>query len=84
MTSLSSSVTLSDHYARFGLGLQLRDIPRAVQTRAKHLILDAVGIALASRGYAYAAVSLAALSELGKGTSPVIGYGRRLAAKPRR
>ncbi len=81
MTSLSSSVTLSDHYARFGLGLQLRDIPRAVQTRAKHLILDAVGIALASRGYAYAAVSLAALSELGNGTSPVIGYGRRLALR---
>jgi 2-methylcitrate dehydratase PrpD len=81
MTSLSSSVTLSDQYARFGLGLHLRDIPRAVQTRAKHLILDAVGIALASRGYTYADVSLAAFSELGSGTSPVIGFGRRLALR---
>jgi 2-methylcitrate dehydratase PrpD len=81
MTSPSSSVTLSDQYARFGLGLQLRDIPRAVQTRAKHLILDAVGIALASRGYTYAGVSLAAFSELDSGTSPVIGYGRRLALR---
>ncbi|MFM0213486.1 MmgE/PrpD family protein [Paraburkholderia sediminicola] len=81
MTSLSSSVTLSEQYARFGLGLQLRDVPRAVTTRAKHLILDAVGIALASRGYPYADVSLAAFSELGSGTSPVIGHGRRLALR---
>ena len=81
MTSLTSSVTLSDQYARFALGLQLRDVPRAVQTRAKHLILDAVGIALASRGYPYAGVSLAAFAELGSGTSPVIGYGRRLALR---
>ena len=64
MTSLNPSVTLSDQYARFGLSLQLRDVPRAVQTRAKHLILDAVGIAIASRGYTYAGVSLAAFSEL--------------------
>jgi 2-methylcitrate dehydratase PrpD len=81
MTSLNPSVTLSDQYARFGLGLQLRDVSRAVQTRAKHLILDAVGIALASRGYTYAGVSLAAFSELGSGTSPVIGYGRSLALR---
>ena len=81
MTSLNSTVTLSDQYARFGLSLQLRDVPRAVQTRAKHLILDAVGIALASRGYTYADVSFAAFSELGSGASPVIGFGRRLALR---
>jgi 2-methylcitrate dehydratase PrpD len=81
MTSLDTSVTLSDQYARFGLGLQLRDVPRAVQTRAKHLILDAVGIAFASRGYPYADVALAAFSELGNGASPVIGYGRRLGLR---
>ena len=74
MTSHNPSVTLSDQYARFGLSLQLRDVPRAVQTRAKHLILDAVGIALASRGYTYADVSFAAFSELGSGASPVIGF----------
>ena len=81
MTSLNPTVTLSDQYARFGLSLQLRDVPRAVQTRAKHLILDAVGIALASRGYTYADVSFAAFSELGSGASPVIGFGRRLALR---
>ncbi|MFM0251625.1 MmgE/PrpD family protein [Paraburkholderia sediminicola] len=81
MTPLIPAATLSDQYARFGLSLQLRDVPRAVQTRAKHLILDAVGIALASRGYTYADVSLAAFSELGSGTSPVIGFGRRLALR---
>ncbi len=81
MTPLIPAATLSDQYARFGLSLQLRDVPRAVQTRAKHLILDAVGIALASRGYTYADVSLAAFSELGSGTSPVIGFGRSLALR---
>ncbi|EIF28622.1 uncharacterized protein involved in propionate catabolism [Burkholderia sp. Ch1-1] len=81
MTSLDSSVTLSGQYARFGVGLQLRDVPHAVQTRAKHLILDAVGIALASRGYPYADVSFAAFSEFGNGSSPVIGYGRRLGLR---
>ncbi|ABE28913.1 mmgE/PrpD family protein [Paraburkholderia xenovorans LB400] len=81
MTSLDSSVTLSGQYARFGVGLQLRDVPHAVQTRARHLILDAVGIALASRGYPYADVSFAAFSEFGGGTSPVIGYGRRLGLR---
>ena len=78
---LMLSDPLSDQYARFGLSLQLRDVPRAVQTRAKHLILDAVGIALASRGYPYADVSLAAFSEFGGGASPVIGYGRRLGLR---
>jgi 2-methylcitrate dehydratase PrpD len=81
MTSLHPATTLSDQYARFALSLQLRDIPRTVQTRAKHLILDAVGIALASRCYTYADVSLAAFSELGSGTSPVIGIGRCLALR---
>lgn len=81
MTSLDSSVTLSGQYARFGVRLQLRDVPHAVQTRARHLILDAVGIALASRGYPYADVSFAAFSEFGGGTSPVIGYGRRLGPR---
>ncbi|WP_345812816.1 MmgE/PrpD family protein [Paraburkholderia sp. PREW-6R] len=81
MTSSDSQPTLSDQYARFGLGLRLSDVPRAVQTRARHLMLDAIGIAFASRGYPYADVSFAAFSELSSGASPVIGYGRRLALR---
>jgi len=40
-----------------------------------------VGIALASTQYPFAAVSLAAMEELGSGASPVIGIGRKLALR---
>src|SRR5262249_37884895 len=52
-----------------------------VRERAKHLMLDSVGIALASSKYPFAAVSLAAMAELGTGSAPVIGIGRRLAMR---
>ena len=56
-------------------------VPVAVRERAKHLILDSVGIALASTKYPFAAVSLSALEELGSGNAAVIGIGRRLALR---
>src|SRR5215470_12601900 len=73
--------TLSEELARFALGLTYEQIPAAVVARAKHLILDSVGIALASTQYPFASVSFAAMQELGSGTSPVIGIGRRLALR---
>jgi 2-methylcitrate dehydratase PrpD len=73
--------TLSEELARFALGLSYEQIPAAVRDRAKHLILDSVGIALASTKYPFASVSFAALEELGTGTSPVIGIGRKLALR---
>jgi 2-methylcitrate dehydratase PrpD len=73
--------TLSDELARFALDLTYDAIPAAVRERGKYLILDSVGIALASTTFPFAAVSLAALSELGTGPSPVIGIGRRLALR---
>ena len=76
-----ASPTLSEELARFALGLSYEQIPAAVVARAKHLILDSVGIALASTKYPFAAVSLAAMEELGSGTSPVIGIGRRLGLR---
>jgi 2-methylcitrate dehydratase PrpD len=76
-----ASPPLAEDLARFALTLRYEDIPAAVRERAKHLILDAVGIALASTTYPFAAVSLAALQELGTGSAPVIGIGRRLALR---
>jgi 2-methylcitrate dehydratase PrpD len=73
--------TLSEELSRFALGLGYEQIPVAVRERAKHLILDSVGIALASTKYPFAAVSFAAMQELGTGTSPVIGFGRMLALR---
>jgi 2-methylcitrate dehydratase PrpD len=45
------------------------------------LILDSVGIALASTKYPFASVSFSALKELGSGRSPVIGFGRQLTLR---
>src|SRR5215470_3611221 len=73
--------TLSEELAQFALGLTYEQIPTAVVARAKHLILDSVGIALASTQYPFASVSFAAMQELGTGTSPVIGIGRKLALR---
>jgi 2-methylcitrate dehydratase PrpD len=72
---------LADELSQFALGLTYDTIPGAVRERAKHLILDSVGIALASTKYRFASVSLAALEELGTGQSAVIGFGRRLALR---
>src|SRR5215470_3760043 len=72
---------LAEELSRFALGLSYEQIPAEVRDRAKHLILDSVGIALASTKYPFASVSFAALEELGSGTSPVIGIGRRLALR---
>src|SRR5215472_4528819 len=73
--------TLSEELAGFALALSYDRIPAAVRERAKHLMLDSVGIALASSKYPFAAVSLAAMAELGTGSAPVIGIGRRLSLR---
>src|SRR5215475_2380918 len=73
--------TLAEELSRSALGLTYEQIPAAVVARAKHLILDSVGIALASTQYPFASVSFAAMQELGSGTSPVIGIGRKLALR---
>ena len=73
--------TLADVLSQFALLLGYDDIPATVRERAKHLILNSVGIALASTKYPFASVSLAALEELGTGTSAVIGVGRRLSLR---
>ena len=56
-----------------------RRIPAAVTTRAKHLVLDAVGIALASTSYDFAHRAMTAISGLaGAGEFAVIGMPARL------
>jgi len=53
-------------------------IPAPVRERARYLILDAVGIALASTQYDFAHRTLSAASEFGSGPSDVIGFGAQL------
>lgn len=71
--------TIAARLAGFASGLSLDAIPAEVRTRAKHLILDAVGCALAARRSYFAAPSLAAIAELGgSGPHAVIGQAVRL------
>jgi 2-methylcitrate dehydratase PrpD len=75
----AETTTISQTLARFTAELQFEDIPAAVRERAKHLILDSVGTALASTRYEYAHRTLTALQGLaGAGDSAVIGLPARL------
>lgn len=72
---------LSSQLASFALELAYDAIPEKVRDRAKYLMLDAIGIGYASRGFHYAGVTVEAMKSLGAGSSPVIGYGRALSLR---
>jgi 2-methylcitrate dehydratase PrpD len=70
---------ISEDLAQFVGSFSTDRIPAAVTARAKHLILDAVGIALASTTYDFAHRAMTAISGLaGSGDSAVIGMPARL------
>ena len=70
---------ISETLAGFVHGLSPAAIPAHVRERAKHLILDATGIALASGRYDFAHKAMTAIAGLGgEGCVPVIGLPARL------
>ncbi len=70
---------ISGQLAGFACGLAPDGIPAEVAERARHLMLDAFGIALASTGYDFAHRTLSAMTELGSGGQRrAIGFGTRL------
>ncbi len=75
-----SETAVAAHLAAFACGLRYDDIPDAVRTRAKELILDAMGVALASTTYDFAARTRAGVTALaeGPGDCSVIGMADRL------
>jgi 2-methylcitrate dehydratase PrpD len=65
--------------AEFAAGFGYDAIPEPVRRRAKHLMLDALGIALASTRYDFAHRAFSALAGLaGGGDSVVLGFSTRL------
>ncbi len=78
---MQANATLSDTLARFALDLRWEAIPEPVRRRAKHLMLDAIGIAYAAAAFPFAEAARAALAEFGAGASPVIGQGRSLGLR---
>jgi len=65
---------IAPRLADFTEALEGGAIPAAVRERARYLILDAVGIALASTQYDFAHRTLTALREFGAGEGDVIGH----------
>jgi len=82
-TETASAVgTISQILANFADELTYDDIPADVRERAKYLILDAVGIAMASTRYPFADAILAGIQAVGEpGDLPVIGLKDRLGMR---
>ncbi|MEQ3551920.1 MmgE/PrpD family protein [Pseudonocardia nematodicida] len=75
-TSLAATV------GEFAARATLDDVPPEVLERARHLVLDAVGLAFASTAYEFPGVALKALSAFGgAGEQPVLGLPNRLPAR---
>ena len=70
---------LSELLADYAAGFKAERIPAEVRERARLLMLDSIGIALASHGYDFARRAIAAVGELdGGGHSIVIGTSVRM------
>lgn len=73
---------ISEQLAHFAGTFPTDQIPSVVTARAKHFILDAVGIALASTTYDFAHRAVTAICGLaGSGEAAVIGMPMRLPAR---
>jgi 2-methylcitrate dehydratase PrpD len=69
-------------FARFALSIDENAIPDRVLTRASYLVLDAIGIALASGRFEFAKRSLSAMTLVGgSGETSVIGMAVRLSPR---
>jgi 2-methylcitrate dehydratase PrpD len=84
---MESGISSGDAIARtlsgFAHGLQLEHVPAAVSERARHLMLDAIGCALAARREPFAlkfsqATRAQAKADDTQGRRGVIGFGERL------
>jgi 2-methylcitrate dehydratase PrpD len=74
--------SISQTLAQFAHDLSFDTIPTQVRERAKHLMLDATGIAYASGAYDFAHKTLTAIAGLGgTGQVPVIGLPQRLSPR---
>ncbi|AUL31306.1 2-methylcitrate dehydratase [Bordetella holmesii] len=80
MTTSDTTTRLSAQLAHHAVHADIDHIPAEVRLRATHLMLDALGIALASTQWDFARQTLAGLRELAGpgGDQPVIGHGQKL------
>ncbi|MDT7609348.1 MAG: hypothetical protein QOG96_3851 [Pseudonocardiales bacterium] len=78
----TAQLSLSATVAEFVAAARPEDVPDEVYTRARHLVLDAVGLAFASTAYDFPSVARDALLRLGgAGAHPVLGLPDRLSPR---
>ena len=74
----AAATPISRELAGFVANLEWAAIPAEVRERAKHLMLDAIGCALAAKRFEFALASLRAIADLGgRGERAVIGHAER-------
>jgi 2-methylcitrate dehydratase PrpD len=73
--------TIAATLANFTAGLRLETIPQPIVHKAKLLLVDMVGSALASTSFDFAQHAIQGLAGLGTGLSTVIGLSQRLALR---
>lgn len=76
-----STSTLAADVGEFAAAVGFEDVPAEVTDRAKHLILDSIGIAFASTSFGFAEPAAAALGSFGAGDTPVFGLPHRLPVR---
>ena len=83
MTTTSPARTsLSGAVADFAAAARPEHVPDEVYDRARHLVLDAVGLAFASTAYRFVGVARDALPRVGgAGSHPVLGMPDRLSGR---
>ncbi|TCT01099.1 MmgE/PrpD family protein [Aquabacter spiritensis] len=73
--------TISETLGAFVAGLDLDRVDAAVRHRATLLLMDSIGVALASASLSFGHIAAAALAEVERGASPVIGSAERLTVR---
>lgn len=75
---MNAPATISAQLAAFTAGLRLDAVPRELVAKAKLLMLDMIGAALASSSFDFGQRAVTGLSALGSGEATVIGFRQRL------
>jgi 2-methylcitrate dehydratase PrpD len=81
MNEIPDAATIASQLADFTGGLGLEAIPHKIVAKAKLLLLDMVGAALASSSFDFGQRAVRGLLALGIGQSTVIGFRERLALR---
>ena len=80
-SAINTDSTIAQQLGTYAAGLTLENIPQATRTRAKFLLLDAIGVALAAASFEFGRRAVRGLTVLDTGDAQVIGLPQRLAVR---